>query len=133
FKQEDVQFDGWAIECRINAENPCKKFLPSPGNVGMYLPPGGLGVRVDSAVYPGYMISPFYDSMVARLITYGATREAAINGMDRALDEFVRAGADTSSAFHELIMRPEVCQEGDFNTNSSEDHPGIEQKESKKE
>ncbi|HLR80706.1 MAG TPA: acetyl-CoA carboxylase biotin carboxylase subunit [Bacillota bacterium] len=133
FKQEDVQFDGWAIECRINAENPFKKFLPSPGKVGMYLPPGGLGVRVDSAVYPGYMISPFYDSMVAKLITYGPTREEAIKRMDRALDEFVVEGVDTTIPFHQLIMRHEVFQDGDFNTNFLEDHPVIEQKESKKE
>lgn len=67
--QEEITFDGWSIECRINAEDPSKKFMPSPGTVDMYLPPGGLGVRVDSAVYPGYVISPFYDSMVAKLIT----------------------------------------------------------------
>lgn len=70
-KQEDVEFEGWAIECRINAENPSKNFMPSPGEIKMYLPPGGLGVRVDSAAYPGYSIPPYYDSMIAKVITYG--------------------------------------------------------------
>src|SRR5690625_5494200 len=69
-KQEDIEFKGWSIECRINAENPFKNFMPSAGKVDMYLPPGGLGVRVDSAVYPEYVIPPHYDSMVAKLITY---------------------------------------------------------------
>ena len=71
FSQGDVKINGWAIECRINAENPAKNFMPSPGKVTNYLPPGGYGVRVDSAVYPGYEISPFYDSMVAKLIVWG--------------------------------------------------------------
>ena len=71
--QEDVTFNGWAIECRINAENPEKNFMPSPGKINMYLPPGGFGVRVDSAAYPGYTIPPYYDSMIAKVITYGAT------------------------------------------------------------
>src|SRR5690606_16083321 len=79
YGQEDITFQGWSIECRINAENPAKNFMPSPGKIEMYLPPGGLGVRVDSAVYPGYAIPPFYDSMIAKLITYGATRQEAID------------------------------------------------------
>lgn len=131
FKQEDVEYDGWAIECRINAENPFKNFLPSPGKVNMYLPPGGLGVRVDSAVYPGYMIPPYYDSMVAKLITYGPTREEAIKRMDRALDEFVVEGVHTTIPFHKLIMNHEVFQDGDFNTNFLEDYPVMEQEQNK--
>lgn len=83
-KQEDVEFEGWAIECRINAENPSKNFMPSPGEIKMYLPPGGLGVRVDSAAYPGYSIPPYYDSMIAKVITYGKTRDEAIARMKRA-------------------------------------------------
>src|SRR5699024_12366876 len=94
--QADVTFDGWAMECRINAENPFKKFMPSPGEIEMYLSPGGLGIRVDSAAYPGYKISPYYDSMVAKLITYGATRQEAISRMKRALDEFVVDGVHRS-------------------------------------
>ena len=115
-KQEDVQFNGWAMECRINAEDPNKKFMPSPGKVNMYLPPGGLGVRVDSSVYPGYVISPFYDSMVAKLITYGATRDEAIARMKRALSEFIIEGVKTTIPFHEKLLNHEKFVEGDFNT-----------------
>src|SRR5699024_11608421 len=84
YKQEYITLNGWAIECRINAENPFKDFMPSPGNVNMYLAPGGFGVRVDSAVYPGYTIPPHYDSMIAKLITYGTTRDEAVERMRRA-------------------------------------------------
>ena len=123
FKQEDIEFNGWSIECRINAEDPFKNFMPSPGKIDMYLAPGGLGVRVDSAVYPGYSIPPFYDSMVAKLITYGPTREEAIRRMKRALDEFVIEGVHTTIPFHSLIMDHDVFKEGDFNTNFLADHP----------
>lgn len=116
FKQEDIKLNGWAIECRINAENPSKNFMPSPGLVEFYLPPGGLGVRVDSAVYPGYNIPPFYDSMVAKLITYGETREEAIAKMKRALSEFAIEGVETTIAFHEKLMDHEVFVSGDFDT-----------------
>lgn len=116
FKQEDIKMNGWAIECRINAENPSKNFMPSPGLVEFYLPPGGLGVRVDSAVYPGYSIPPFYDSMVAKLITYGETREEAIAKMKRALSEFAIDGVETTIAFHEKLMNHEVFVSGDFDT-----------------
>src|SRR5690625_2918111 len=115
--------EGWAIECRINAENPFKDFLPSPGKIEMYLPPGGLGVRIDSAAYPSYKIPPFYDSMIAKLITYGATREEAIIRMKRALDEFVVEGVHTTIPFHQLIMDHEVFKHGDFNTNFLEENP----------
>ncbi len=115
-KQEDVKFEGWAIECRINAENPDKNFMPSPGEVKMYLPPGGYGVRVDSAVYPGYKIPPFYDSMVAKLICYGETREEAIARMKRALSEFVIEGIDTTIPFHLRLLNHEKFVEADFNT-----------------
>ncbi|MFJ8066694.1 acetyl-CoA carboxylase biotin carboxylase subunit [Psychrobacillus sp. NPDC096426] len=116
FKQKDIKLNGWAIECRINAENPAKNFMPSPGLVEFYLPPGGLGVRVDSAVYPGYNIPPFYDSMVAKLITYGETREEAIAKMKRALSEFAIEGVETTIAFHEKLMNHEVFVSGDFDT-----------------
>ncbi|MBE4910450.1 acetyl-CoA carboxylase biotin carboxylase subunit [Bacillus luteolus] len=116
--QEDVTFTGWSIECRINAENPEKNFMPSPGKIEMYLPPGGLGVRVDSAVYPGYVIPPFYDSMVAKLITYGATREEAIARMKRALSEFVieGPGVHTTIPFHLKLLNHEKFVDGHFNT-----------------
>ncbi|MEA3321066.1 MAG: acetyl-CoA carboxylase biotin carboxylase subunit [Bacillota bacterium] len=115
-KQEDVVFNGWSIECRINAENPEKNFMPSPGKIEMYLPPGGLGVRVDSAVYPGYSIPPYYDSMVAKLITYGATREEAVSRMKRALSEFIIEGVHTTIPFHLKLMDHEKFKDGDFNT-----------------
>lgn len=129
FKQEDVTFNGWSIECRINAEHPFKNFMPSPGKINMYLPPGGLGVRVDSAAYPGYSIPPYYDSMIAKLITYGATREEAISRMKRALDEFLVEGVHTTIPFHRLIMEHEVFIDGDFNTNFLEEHPILEPSE----
>ena len=115
-KQEDVSFHGWAIECRINAENPAKNFMPSPGRIQMYLPPGGLGVRVDSAAYPGYMIPPYYDSMIAKLIVFGDTREEAIARMKRALSEFVIDGVHTTIPFHLKLLTHEKFVEGDFNT-----------------
>lgn len=115
-KQEDVKLNGWSIECRINAEDPNKNFMPSPGKVEMYLPPGGLGIRVDSAVYPGYVIPPFYDSMVAKLISYGETREEAIARMKRALEEFVIDGVKTTIPFHLKLMNHEKFVKGDFNT-----------------
>ncbi|MCA1030687.1 acetyl-CoA carboxylase biotin carboxylase subunit [Bacillus timonensis] len=115
-KQEEVTFNGWSIECRINAENPEKNFMPSPGKINMYLPPGGFGVRVDSAAYPGYSIPPYYDSMIAKLITYGATREEAIARMKRALSEFVIEGIQTTIPFHQKLMEHETFVEGNFNT-----------------
>ncbi len=114
--QSDVTFNGWAIECRINAENPEKNFMPSPGKIEMYLPPGGFGVRIDSAAYPGYSIPPYYDSMIAKLITYGATREEAIARMKRALSEFVIEGVHTTIPFHLKLMNHEKFVGGDFNT-----------------
>ncbi len=119
FTQDEITFEGWSIECRINAENPSKNFMPTPGRVEMYLPPGGFGVRVDSAAYPGWMIPPYYDSMVAKLITYGNTREEAMDRMNRALGEFVieGPGVHTTIPFHRKMMEHEVFRSGDFNTN----------------
>ncbi|MDP4156975.1 MAG: acetyl-CoA carboxylase biotin carboxylase subunit [Bacillota bacterium] len=114
--QNDVTFNGWAIECRINAENPLKNFMPSPGKIKMYLPPGGLGVRIDSAAYPGYSIPPYYDSMIAKVITYGSTREEAISRMKRALSEFVVEGIHTTIPFHLKLLENKKFVEGQFNT-----------------
>ncbi|GAB6552897.1 acetyl-CoA carboxylase biotin carboxylase subunit [Bacillus cereus] len=126
-QQEEVQFNGWAIECRINAENPAKKFMPSPSKVEMYLPPGGFGIRVDSAVYPGYSIPPFYDSMVAKLIVHGKTREEAIAKMKRALSEFVIEGVHTTIPFHlQLLDHPDFVK-GEFNTKFLEEHELVTQ------
>ncbi|ERN53018.1 acetyl-CoA carboxylase biotin carboxylase subunit [Alkalihalophilus marmarensis] len=122
FTQEEVTFNGWSIECRINAENPSKNFMPSPGKITNYLAPGGLGVRIDSAVYPGYVISPFYDSMVAKVITYGATRQEAIDRMKRALAEFEIEGVDTTIPFHLKLLNHETFVSGDFNTKFLEEH-----------
>ena len=114
--QDDVTFNGWAIECRINAENPTKNFMPSPGKIKMYLPPGGLGVRIDSAAYPGYSIPPYYDSMIAKVITYGSSREEAVARMKRALSEFVVEGIHTTIPFHLKLLDNQKFVEGQFNT-----------------
>lgn len=115
-EQSDVQFNGWAIECRINAENPNKNFMPSAGKVEMYLPPGGFGVRIDSAAYTGYFIPPYYDSMVAKLIVHAPTRDEAVRKMKRALSEFVVEGIETTIPFHLKLMNHDVFVSGDFNT-----------------
>jgi acetyl-CoA carboxylase, biotin carboxylase subunit len=116
YKQEDIKINGWSIECRINAENPSRNFMPSPGEVTMYMPPGGFGVRVDSAMYTGYSIPPFYDSMVAKLIVHADTREEAVSRMKRALDEFIIEGVETTIPFHARLMDHEVFKSGDFDT-----------------
>ncbi|MEH6991537.1 acetyl-CoA carboxylase biotin carboxylase subunit [Neobacillus drentensis] len=121
-KQQDVTFTGWAIECRINAENPEKNFMPSAGKINMYLPPGGFGVRIDSAAYPGYTIPPYYDSMIAKVITYGNSREEAISRMKRALSEFVIEGVHTTIPFHLKLLEHENFVEGHFNTKFLELH-----------
>lgn len=126
FSQEEVEFNGCSIEVRINAEDPFNDFMPQPGKVDAYLAPGGNGVRVDSAVYPGYSIPPFYDSMVAKLITYGQTREEAVSRMRRALDEFMIDGVKTTIPFHRRLMEHEVFVKGDFNTNFLTDYPIVE-------
>lgn len=123
YKQEDIKFNGWSIECRINAENPEKNFMPSPGQVDMYLPPGGMGVRIDSAVYPGYTISPYYDSMVAKVIVHGKDREEAIARMKRALDQFLIDGVYTTIPFHQKLMEHDEFIGGDYNTKFLELHP----------
>lgn len=120
--QEEVTFNGWSIECRINAENPYKNFMPSAGKIQMYLPPGGYGVRVDSAAYPGYTIPPFYDSMIAKLIVHGKTREEAIDRMKRALSEFVIEGIHTTIPFHLKLLQHEDFVSGNFNTKFLENH-----------
>ncbi|MBC2312341.1 acetyl-CoA carboxylase biotin carboxylase subunit [Listeria booriae] len=115
-KQDVVKLTGWAIECRINAENPEKNFMPAPGEIKFYLPPGGNGVRIDSAAYPNYKIPPYYDSMVAKVICYGETREEAVTKMKRALGEFAIEGIPTTIPFHLRVLDHEVFKSGDFNT-----------------
>lgn len=104
FTQEDVQFRGHAIECRINAEDPEKNFMPCPGTIDGYVTPGGPGVRVDSHSYPGYRIPPYYDSLIAKVIVWGADREEAISRMKRALNEYAITGVKTTIPFHLKLM-----------------------------
>ncbi|SFS93176.1 acetyl-CoA carboxylase biotin carboxylase subunit [Marininema halotolerans] len=113
-KQEEIQIEGWAIECRINAEDPARKFMPTPGTIQFYLPPGGVGVRVDSAAYPGYRIPPFYDSMIAKLIVWGKDRDEAIRRMQRALAEFAVEGISTTIPFHMKLLANQRFRDGDF-------------------
>lgn len=122
FRQEDVRFDGWAIEFRINAEDPDRGFMPSPGRIGFYLPPGGPGVRVDSAAYPNYLISPHYDSMIAKLIVWGPTREEAIARARRALGEFMVEGVKTTIPFHLKLLDHPVFASGKFDIKFLEDY-----------
>lgn len=114
FTQDEVQINGWSIECRVNAEDPFRNFMPSPGKIGFYLAPGGPGVRVDSAAYQGYTISPYYDSMIAKLIVWGPTREIAIAKMKRALSEFAIEGIHTTIPFHQKLLEHPTFIKGDF-------------------
>jgi acetyl-CoA carboxylase biotin carboxylase subunit len=99
YAQEDIVLSGHAIECRINAENP-ETFLPAPGRIGLYHPPGGLGVRVDSAIYAGYTVPSYYDSLIAKLIVHGRTRNEALMRLRRALGEYVIEGVETTIPLH---------------------------------
>ena len=113
YQQSDIVFSGHAIECRVTAEDP-DTFVPSPGRVSAYHPPGGLGVRVDSALYAGYAVPPFYDSMVAKLIVHAPTRPEAINRLRRALDEFAIVGISTTLPLHRRIVDDPGFQAGDY-------------------
>lgn len=113
FTQDDIGFSGHAIECRINAENPTT-FVPSPGTITDYHVPGGLGVRIDSAIYSGYKIPPYYDSMIGKLIVYAADRENCLLRLRRALDEMVVGGVETTiPLFQDLLDQPDI-QTGDY-------------------
>jgi acetyl-CoA carboxylase, biotin carboxylase subunit len=113
YGQADIRFSGHAIECRINAEDPAT-FMPTPGRVSAFHAPGGLGVRVDSALYAGYYVPPYYDSMVAKLIVHAATRRDAINRLRRALDEFAVVGIQTTIPLHQRIVDDPDFQAGDY-------------------
>ncbi|MBS6184222.1 MAG: acetyl-CoA carboxylase biotin carboxylase subunit [Clostridium celatum] len=114
--QEDIKMEGHAIECRINAENPNKSFAPCPGKITFLNIPGGNGIRVDTSVYNGYTIPPTYDSMIAKLIAHGKTREEAINKMLRALDEFIIEGIDSNIEFQIDILNNDIFRLGTFDT-----------------
>jgi acetyl-CoA carboxylase biotin carboxylase subunit len=113
YTQSDISFSGHAIECRINAEDP-DTFAPCPGTVAVYHPPGGLGVRVDSALYTGYRVPPYYDSMIAKVIVHAPTRAQAIARMHRALDEFVVEGIKTVIPLHRRILADPEFQKGEY-------------------
>ncbi len=115
-KRRDIELRGHAIECRINAEDPERDFLPCPGKIVTYHTPGGPGVRIDSHVYSEYVIPPFYDSMIAKLIVWGATRQQAIARMIRALDEFIIEGVKTTIPFHQEVLRSPEFLDGKFGT-----------------
>ncbi|MBU0580007.1 MAG: acetyl-CoA carboxylase biotin carboxylase subunit [Candidatus Margulisbacteria bacterium] len=116
FQQEDIKLNGHAIEFRINAENWKKNFMPCPGDIRLYLPPGGPGVRIDSHVYPGYRVPPTYDSLLAKLIVWGKDRIEAIARGKRALAEFVIGDIDTSIPFHQIVIENEYFKKGDIQT-----------------
>ncbi len=116
FNQDDIHLNGHAIECRINAEDPSHNFRPSPGKITGWLPPGGPGVRVDSHVYTGYEIPPFYDSLIGKLIVWGKDRNTAIKRMNRALNECAVTGIPTTINFHLTLLNKAKFKEGKIHT-----------------
>lgn len=116
FKQEDIKLYGHAIECRINAEDPDRNFLPAPGEISGYITPGGFGVRVDSHVYSGYKIPPYYDSLISKVMCWAPTREEARRRMYRALKEYVITGVKTTLPFYQELIEDEVFISGNFDT-----------------
>ena len=116
FEQDDIQLNGHAIECRINAEDPLHNFRPSPGKITGWLPPGGPGVRVDSHVYTGYEIPPFYDSLIGKLIVWGKDRDTAIKRMNRALNECAVTGIPTTINFHLTLLNKKKFRQGKIHT-----------------
>jgi acetyl-CoA carboxylase biotin carboxylase subunit len=113
YTQKEIKFTGHAIECRVNAEDP-KTFIPSPGKIVNYLAPGGLGVRVDSHVYPGYTVPPYYDSMIAKLIVHGRTRVECLSRLQRALNEYVVDGIKTTLPLHQKLVKNADIIEGRY-------------------
>ncbi|WP_092985034.1 acetyl-CoA carboxylase biotin carboxylase subunit [Lacicoccus qingdaonensis] len=117
FKQEEITFQGHAIEYRINAENPSKNFMPSAGKITNFITPGGFGVRMDTACYSGYTIPPYYDSMIAKLIIHSESRAEAVNISKRALGEFIIGGIDTTIPFHMNLLNNDDFINNNYNTN----------------
>jgi acetyl-CoA carboxylase biotin carboxylase subunit len=124
FEQEDITLRGHAIECRINAED-ARTFMPSPGRVELWHPPGGPGIRVDSHLYSGYMVPPYYDSMIGKIIAYGDTRESAIARMQIALSEMVVDGINTNIALHQEILQHGAFRAGGTNIHYLEKRLGL--------
>jgi len=131
-RQEDVHMKGWAIECRVNAEDPYSSFMPSTGRIAHTLLPTGPGVRIDTGVYPGFEISPYYDSLISKLIVYGATRAEAILRMRRALEEYKIVGVRTNIPFHQNLMDSVRFQAGNFDTRFVEERFSLDEKEKRK-
>jgi len=121
YGQDDIKLSGWSIECRINAEDPFMDFMPAPGTIAAYDPPGGYGVRVDSGVYAGYAIPFYYDSMIAKLLSWGRTREEAIATMARAVREYRIEGVKTNIPFHIVALDNESFKNGDYTTHFIEE------------
>jgi len=116
FSQKDVTITGHAIECRINAENPAKNFTPNPGRIDLFIPPGGFGVRMDSHAYSGYVIPPYYDSMIGKLIVHGKDRKQALERCRRALEEFIVEGVSTTIPFALEVLNKKDFIQGKFDT-----------------
>lgn len=115
-RQKDVKINGWAIECRINAEDPLNNFAPSPGKLSGYRSPGGIGIRVDSGVHTRYTIPPYYDPMISKLIAWGRDRDEAITRMRRALYEYIIVGVKTNIPFHKAVMENLSFVKGELGT-----------------
>jgi acetyl-CoA carboxylase biotin carboxylase subunit len=133
YAQEDVHLNGWAIECRINAEDPYNQFLPSTGLLTQVIPPTGPGVRVDTGVYSGFEISPYYDSLISKLIVWGETRGAAILRMRRALEEYRITGVKTNIPFHQNIMDSHRFIAGNYDTRFVEERFSMDEAQEGKE
>jgi acetyl/propionyl-CoA carboxylase alpha subunit len=129
YRQEDVKINGHAIECRINAEDPYNNFMPSTGTITHCLIPTGPGVRVDTGVYPGFEITPFYDPMIAKLIVWGETRAQAILRMRRALEEYRIIGVRTNIPFHQTMMDSHRFMGGQYDTRFVEERFSMEEVE----
>jgi acetyl-CoA carboxylase biotin carboxylase subunit len=124
FKQDDIKFSGHAIECRINAETS-DTFTPAPGKVRDYHPPGGLGVRVDSALYAGYTVPPYYDSLISKLIVHGATRNECLMRLRRSLEEYVIAGVETTIPLHRRLVNAPDFVNGEYDIHWLERFVGL--------
>jgi len=129
YKQSDIQQRGWAIECRLNAEDPLNNFTPAPGKLRRYRSSGGPGVRVDSGVHTGFTITPFYDSLISKLTVWGRDRNEAIARMKRALYEYIIVGVTTNIPFHKAVMNNEYFRRGELTTHFIEDHNIIKEVE----
>jgi len=120
--QKEIILRGHAIECRINAEDPRKNFIPTPGKITAYYSPGGIGVRIDGNVYPGYVVPPYYDSLLAKLTVRARTWDGAVQRMRRALDEYVIRGVKTTIPFYKQIMEDPDFRSGQFDTTYIDTH-----------